>query len=71
FWVHLPITMGYDRFPEKLIEEKRIFLDDKLARGVRLFFTHDHNCAVARVVRDERGRYGTADEQQELRERVG
>ncbi len=71
FWVHLPITMGYDRFPEKLIEEKRVFLDDKLARDVRLFFTHDHDCAVARVVRDERGRYGTADEQQELRERVG
>lgn len=67
FWVHLPITMGYDRFPEKLIEEKRAFLDDKLSRNVRLFFTHDHDCAVARVVRDERGRYGTADEQRELR----
>lgn len=66
FWVHLPITMGYDRYPEKLIEEKRSFLDDKLARGVRLFFTHDHDCAVARVVRDERGRYGTADEQQAM-----
>ena len=67
FWVHLPITMGYDRYPEKLIEEKRVFLDDKLARDVRLFFTHDHDCAVARVVRDERGRYGTGDEQRELR----
>ena len=22
-WVHLPITMGYDRFPEQLIDEKR------------------------------------------------
>jgi len=32
-----------------------------------LFFTHDHDCAVASVVRDERGRYGTADEQRELR----
>ncbi|AIF47184.1 MBL fold metallo-hydrolase [Dyella japonica] len=67
FWVHLPITMGYDRYPEKLIEEKRAFLDDKLARGVRLFFTHDHDCALASVVRDDRGRYGTADEQQEIR----
>lgn len=67
FWVHLPITMGYDRYPEKLIEEKRAFLDDKLARDVRLFFTHDHDCAVARVARDERGRYSTADEQRELR----
>lgn len=66
FWVHLPITMGYDRWPEKLIDEKRAFLDDKLARNVRLFFTHDHDCAVARVTRDERGRYGTADEQREL-----
>jgi glyoxylase-like metal-dependent hydrolase (beta-lactamase superfamily II) len=67
FWVHLPITMGYDRWPEKLIDEKRVFLEDKLARDVRLFFTHDHECALARVTRDERGRFGTADEQRELR----
>ena len=67
FWVHLPITMGYDRWPEKLIDEKRAFLDDKLAREVRLFFTHDHDCALARVTRDERGRFATADEQRELR----
>lgn len=67
FWVHLPITMGYDRWPEKLVDEKRVFLEDKLARGVQLFFTHDHDCAVARVTRDERGRFGTADEQRELR----
>ncbi|GGY33365.1 MBL fold metallo-hydrolase [Rhodanobacter panaciterrae] len=63
FWVHLPITMGYDRWPEKLIDEKKVFLEDKLARDVRLFFTHDHDCALARVTRDERGRFGTADEQ--------
>ena len=66
FWVHLPITMGYDRYPEEIIDEKRIFLEDKLARGIELFFTHDHDCAIARVVRDERGRYGTADERREL-----
>ncbi|AGG90098.1 MBL fold metallo-hydrolase [Rhodanobacter denitrificans] len=67
FWVHLPITMGYDRWPEKLIDEKRVFLEDKLARDVRLFFTHDHDCALARVSRGERGRFGTADEQQVVR----
>jgi glyoxylase-like metal-dependent hydrolase (beta-lactamase superfamily II) len=61
-WVHLPVTMGYDRAPELLIDEKRAFLDDKLARGVRLFFTHDVGCALARVVRGDQGRYGTADE---------
>jgi glyoxylase-like metal-dependent hydrolase (beta-lactamase superfamily II) len=67
FWVHLPTTMGYDRWPEKLIDEKRTFLEDKLARGVWLFFTHDHECALARVTRDGRGRFGTADEQRTLR----
>jgi glyoxylase-like metal-dependent hydrolase (beta-lactamase superfamily II) len=67
FWVHLPITMGYDRWPEKLVDEKLVFLEDKLARGVQLFFTHDHDCVLARVTRDERGRFGTADEQRELR----
>jgi len=61
-WVHLPVTMGYDRYPERLIEEKSSFLEDKLARGVRLFFTHDPDCAMAGVQRDERGRYSTCDE---------
>jgi hypothetical protein len=65
-WVHLPVTMGYDRAPEILIDEKRVFLDDKLARGVRLFFTHDVDCALARVQRDEKGRYSTVDERREL-----
>jgi len=60
-WVHLPVTMGYDRWPEKLIDEKKAFLDDKLARGVRLFFTHDHDCAMASVVVDDKGRYQAAD----------
>jgi glyoxylase-like metal-dependent hydrolase (beta-lactamase superfamily II) len=62
-WVHLPVTMGYDRAPEMLIDEKRAFLDDKIARGVRLFFTHDHAVAMATPRRDERGRYGVGDEQ--------
>lgn len=61
-WVHLPVTMGYDRYPELLIEEKRDFLADMLARDVRLFFTHDSDCALARVTRDDKGRYGTSDE---------
>ncbi len=60
-WVHLPVTMGYDRWPEKLIDEKKAFLDDKLARGVRLFFTHDHGCALASIARDDKGRYSAAD----------
>ena len=68
-WVHVPITMGYDRNAELLIDEKRAFLEDKLARGVRLFFTHDAGCALAQVVRDEKGRFGTAHELSELHAR--
>jgi glyoxylase-like metal-dependent hydrolase (beta-lactamase superfamily II) len=65
-WVHLPVTMGYDRYPEMIIDEKRRFLDDKLARGVRLFFTHDVECAMSDVVRDDKGRYSTTNDIHQL-----
>jgi glyoxylase-like metal-dependent hydrolase (beta-lactamase superfamily II) len=69
-WVHVPITMGYDRNAELLIDEKRSFLEDKLARNVHLFFTHDPHCALAQVSRDEKGRFGTVHEQGELKARA-
>ncbi len=69
-WVHVPITMGYDRNAELLIDEKRGFLEDKLARNVHLFFTHDPDCALAQVTRDERGRFSTTHEVAELRARM-
>ncbi|KRA51848.1 MBL fold metallo-hydrolase [Pseudoxanthomonas sp. Root630] len=68
-WVHVPITMGYDRNAELLIDEKRAFLEDKLARNVHLFFTHDPGCALAQVTRDEKGRFGVAHEVAELHAR--
>ncbi|RRU15512.1 MULTISPECIES: MBL fold metallo-hydrolase [unclassified Stenotrophomonas] len=69
-WVHVPITMGYDRNAELLIDEKRSFLEDKLARNVHLFFTHDPQVALAQVVRDEKGRFATAHELGELKARA-
>ena len=68
-WVHVPITMGYDRNAELLIDEKRDFLDDMRARNVHLFFTHDPGCALAQVTRDDKGRFGTAHEVAELSSR--
>ena len=68
-WVHVPITMGYDRNAELLIDEKRAFLEDKLARNVHLFFTHDPGCALAQVTRDEKGKFGVAHEVVELQAR--
>jgi len=67
-WVHLPITMGYDRYPELLIEEKKAVLDQIHADQGWMFFTHDADTAVAQVGIDERGRYGAVQALAELRD---
>lgn len=60
-WVHAPITMGYDRYPELLIDEKTALLKDLVSRNGHLFFTHDPEWAMARVSQDERGRFVPID----------
>jgi glyoxylase-like metal-dependent hydrolase (beta-lactamase superfamily II) len=55
-WVRRAITMGYDRFPELLIDEKGRLLDDLVERGGRLFYTHDPEFSASALGRDERGR---------------
>ena len=60
-WVHAPITMGYDRYPELLIDEKMALLTDLVSRNGKLFFTHDPEWAMARVSQDERGRFVPID----------
>lgn len=58
FWVHLPITMGYDRFPEKLIDEKKALLEQLAVDGGWLFFTHDAEVAAAKVRKEPvRGKF--------------
>src|SRR5690606_8720892 len=59
-WLHVPITMGYDRCAEQLIDEKQAFLEDKLMRNVHLFLTHDPDTALVQLARDEKGRFGVA-----------
>lgn len=60
-WVHLPITMGYDRFPEMLIDEKARLLEQLIGRRARLVFTHDPSVAVGRLERDAKGRFGLVE----------
>jgi glyoxylase-like metal-dependent hydrolase (beta-lactamase superfamily II) len=60
-WVHLPITMGYDRYPELLIDEKRALLSDLVERRGRLFYTHDPEVAMSGISRDENGRFSAVD----------
>jgi glyoxylase-like metal-dependent hydrolase (beta-lactamase superfamily II) len=61
-WVHAPITMGYDRYPELLIDEKTRLFDDLAARGGHLFFTHDPAVAVSRITK-EKGRFLPVDDE--------
>jgi glyoxylase-like metal-dependent hydrolase (beta-lactamase superfamily II) len=56
-WVHAPITMGYDRFPEQVVDEKICFLEDCVRRNVSLFLTHDPEYDLVQPICDERGRY--------------
>ncbi len=65
-WVHLPITMGYDRFPELLIDEKTALLGDLVNRGGRIFFTHDADIALSTLALDERGRFTAVDDRDRL-----
>ena len=55
-WVHAPITMGYDRYPELLIDEKTKLLDQLVDESGKLFFTHDPKSACGDVARDDKGR---------------
>ncbi|MGC6508502.1 MAG: MBL fold metallo-hydrolase [Myxococcota bacterium] len=62
-WVHRSITMGYDRFPELLIDEKMNVLNELVQNNGRLFFTHDMDTAMARITKDEQGRFGSTHNQ--------
>ena len=60
-WVHLPITMGYDRYAEKVIDEKEALLGDLESRGGRFFYTHDPLTAASHLKRDDKGRFQATD----------
>jgi len=58
-WVHVPISMGYDRYPELVIDEKKRLLEDLTPRGGMLFFTHDPAGCCGALNVDAQGRYST------------
>ncbi|SMF54844.1 MBL fold metallo-hydrolase [Pseudobacteriovorax antillogorgiicola] len=67
-WVNLPITMGYDRFPELLINEKESLYKTLVPEQWRIFFTHDSNVAVAGVRLNEKGKYEATDPKKNVAE---
>ena len=66
-WVHVPISMGYDRFPEQLIDEKSEFLQQIVDNNLRLFFTHDPIYSAANIKQTD-GRYAVSDPIKQLKE---
>jgi glyoxylase-like metal-dependent hydrolase (beta-lactamase superfamily II) len=68
-WVHIPISMGYDRFPERLIDEKTAFLQQVVENKQRLFFTHDLDVAVANI-NFENGKYSPVNPVKSMSEEI-
>lgn len=62
-WVHLPITMGYDRYPELLIDEKAKLYQEAAPENWWVFFTHDPQVTMAHVQQDDKGKYRPVDGQ--------
>ncbi len=56
-WIHLPITMGYDRYAELVIEEKKELLNYLSEVGGMIFLTHDNSCSTAKIVRTDEGKF--------------
>lgn len=56
-WVHAPITMGYDRFPELLIDEKQKLYELAVRQHWLVFFTHDTKIPAAEIGVDANGKF--------------
>jgi glyoxylase-like metal-dependent hydrolase (beta-lactamase superfamily II) len=61
-WVHLPITMGYDRFAEQVIDEKKYFYENFADSSTFVFYTHDHECAMSKIRLSDKNRYEPSNE---------
>lgn len=65
-WVHVPITMGYDRFAELVIDEKSALYQKAVPQNWLLFYTHDERVAASSVGLDAKGRYVPQGEYRQL-----
>ncbi len=58
-WLHVPITKGYDRFPELVVQEKSALLRHVVDTDAWVAFPHDPEVSMALIGLDQRGRYVT------------
>lgn len=61
-WLHLPVTTGYDRFAELVVEEKKRLLEAVAKEKGRLFFTHDLKTPFARISQGPDGKFRGEDD---------
>lgn len=54
-WLRSTITMGYDRFPELLMDEKALVMKEAAEKGKWLFYTHDRDVSASQIVKTEKG----------------
>lgn len=59
-WVHLPVTAGYDRFPENLIDEKKALYEKMSGEKWHIFYMHDIKVKASRV-KYENGKYSATE----------
>lgn len=60
-WLNTPITMGYDRFPELIIDEKQKLSDIALKEKWLLFYTHDPEFAASRCQINAKGKFEASE----------
>lgn len=65
-WVNLPITMGYDRFPELLIDEKKKLYESSNLESRLFFYTHDDTYACSKIEINQKKKYAPVDPIKEL-----
>ena len=53
-WLHSSTSMGYDRAPEMLIDEKKSLLTFAIEKKCRLFYTHDTSIALSSIKYDDK-----------------
>ena len=56
-WVHLPITMGYDRFPDLLIDEKKDIYNKIKLDNTLFFYTHDDTYCCSYIEQNEKKKF--------------
>ncbi|MBT6325101.1 MAG: MBL fold metallo-hydrolase [Bdellovibrionales bacterium] len=55
-WCHVPITMGYDRYPEKIIDEKHEVYQKAIPENWLMFYTHDSKVAASKLIYNEKNK---------------